>query len=149
MDFEHNDPNQDAFAFPDDADNLTIDASETVQSDELDLESILSEDWDSVPDQEEHVMTPEEALNQFLYGEEDDMPAENEEEIEELYPAQEPTQVISVPAESAVEPMEEPEQEEAMIVQDEVYMAEAEEAEVAELEDVQEEEDEEEEEEEG
>ena len=56
MDFERNDPIEDAFAFPDLEDNLTNDLSATVSSDELDLESILSEDWDSVPDQEEHVM---------------------------------------------------------------------------------------------
>ena len=50
------------------ADELAVYTAGLTRPDELELESILAEDWDSVPDQEEHTMTPEEALNQFLYG---------------------------------------------------------------------------------
>lgn len=129
MDFERNDPIEDAFAFPDLEDNLTNDLSATVSSDELDLESILSEDWDSVPDQEEHVMTPEEALNNFLYGEDADTVSE-----EEAYSAQEPTRVISVPEEMVVtEPLTQEEVvPEELSVPEEFSIAQAEETAVAE-----------------
>ena len=67
-------------------DELAVYTAGLTHPDELELESILAEDWDSVPDHEEPAMTPEEALNQFLYGaEEDAVTSENE-----------PTQVISI-----------------------------------------------------
>ena len=59
--------------------NLDIEPDETamensglIHPDELELERILAEDWDSIPDQEIPEMTPEEALNQFLYGDQEE-----------------------------------------------------------------------------
>ena len=69
-------------------DELAVYTAGLTHPDELELESILAEDWDSVPDQEEPAMTPEEALNQFLYGDDEDAVA-----LEDA-----PTQVISIDA---------------------------------------------------
>ena len=77
-----------------DVDELAVHNSGLTHPNDLELERILAEDWDSVPDHEEPVLTPEEALNRFLY-EEDDAPFQ-----EETYPAEAPTQVIPVPAEA-------------------------------------------------
>lgn len=72
------------------ADELAVYTAGLTHPDDLELENILAEDWDSVPDQEEPAMTPEEALNQFLYGE-----AEEETVLEDA-----PTQVISIDADA-------------------------------------------------
>ena len=71
-------------------DEMAVHTAGLTHPDDLELERILAEDWDSVPDHQEEAMTPEEALNQFLYGEEDDAPAEEaaqeEVEIQEQFP---------------------------------------------------------------
>ena len=71
-------------------DEMAVHTAGLTHPDDLELERILAEDWDSVPDHQEEAMTPEEALNQFLYGEEDDAPAEEaaqeEAEIQEQFP---------------------------------------------------------------
>ena len=126
MDFERKDPIEDTFELSDFGDANTTNTSDMSQTDKLDLESILSEDWDSVPDQEEHVMTPEEALNNFLYGEDDDVQY-----------AEEPTQVISVPDEAEISEtpiIEEPAIEEEMVVVEAAPVVAAEETAVAEVE---------------
>ena len=53
-----------------------------IHPDDLELERILAEDWDSVPDQEIPETTLDDALNQFLYGddEESSIPGEPEQE---------------------------------------------------------------------
>lgn len=83
------------------ADELAVYTAGLTHPDDLELEKILAEDWDSVPDQDEPAMTPEEALNQFLYGED-----ENEVVLEDA-----PTQVISMDEEllAEAEPVEEAE----------------------------------------
>lgn len=68
-------------------DEAAVYAAGLTHPDDLALESILSEDWDSVP--EPPAPTPEEALNQFLM-EEDDIPIDHEEAVV----SDEPTQVI-------------------------------------------------------
>ena len=74
------------------ADELAVYAAGLTHPEDLELEAILAEDWDSVPDQDLPEMTPEEALNQFLYGDDDtELPAE--ENLEDA-----PTQVISMAA---------------------------------------------------
>ena len=95
MNFERNDPMDGILEIPDagqeiSTDELAAAAAGLVHPDELNLENILAEDWDSIPAHEEAPMTPEEALNNFLYG---------DEEEEAQFPAEEPTQVIPVPAE--------------------------------------------------
>ena len=57
-------------------DELAVQTAGLTHPDDLALEQILSEDWDSVPDHEEAPLTPEEALNQFLYENQDDDPIE-------------------------------------------------------------------------
>lgn len=69
-------------------DEMAVHTAGLTHPNDLELERILAEDWDSVPDQEVPEMTPEEALNQFLYGDDED-----------TVPAAEPTQVIPVAAE--------------------------------------------------
>ena len=49
------------------ADEMAMENSGLIHPNDLELERILAEDWDSVPDQEIPEMTPEEALNHFLY----------------------------------------------------------------------------------
>lgn len=75
-------------------DEMAVHTAGLTHPDDLELERILAEDWDSVPDHQEEAMTPEEALNQFLYGEEDDASAEEavqeETEIQEQPESQEP-----------------------------------------------------------
>ena len=71
------------------ADESAVQSAGLTHPDDLALENIMSEDWDSVPDHEEVPLTPEEALNQFLY-EEDDQPV-----------VEEPTQVIPSTSEEA------------------------------------------------
>lgn len=75
-------------------DEMAVHTAGLTHPDDLSLERILAEDWDSVPDHQEEAMTPEEALNQFLYGEEDDASAEEavqeETEIQEQPESQEP-----------------------------------------------------------
>lgn len=73
-------------------DELAIHHAGLTHPNDLELESILAEDWDSVPDQELPAMTPEEALNQFLYGDDEGLA----EESEEVFPGEEPTQVINI-----------------------------------------------------
>lgn len=74
-------------------DEIAVHTAGLTHPDDLELERILAEDWDSVPDQQEEAMTPEEALNQFLYGEEDDASAgeavQEETEIQEQPESQE------------------------------------------------------------
>ena len=75
-------------------DEMAVHTAGLTHPEDLELERILAEDWDSVPDHQEEAMTPEEALNQFLYGEEDDASAEEavqeETEIQEQPESQEP-----------------------------------------------------------
>lgn len=73
-------------------DELAVHTAGLTHPNDLELERILSEDWDSVPDQEIPELTPDEVLNQFLYGEDEDAPY-----------AEEPTQVIAVPQEDSAE----------------------------------------------
>ena len=74
-------------------DEMAVHTAGLTHPDDLELERILAEDWDSVPDHQEEAMTPEEALNQFLYGEEDDASAgdavQEETEIQEQPESQE------------------------------------------------------------
>ena len=71
------------------ADEMAMRNSGLIHPEELELERILAEDWDSVPDQDIPKMTLDEALNQFLYGDQDDAVTIQEE----------PTQEIAAPAE--------------------------------------------------
>ena len=101
MDIERNDPLADIWEDPTGSqeigmDEAAVEAAGLVHPDELDLESILAEDWDSVPAEEERVLTPEEALNNFLYGEDEEI---EEEAVEEDFSAAAPTQVIPVASE--------------------------------------------------
>lgn len=60
-------------------DEMAVHNAGLTHPNDLELERILAEDWDSVPDHPEEALTPEEALNQFLYSdEEEDQPAEEE-----------------------------------------------------------------------
>jgi len=83
-------------------DELAVHTAGLTHPDDLELERILAEDWDSVPDQEIPEMTPEEALNQFLYGDDDEASTQTipeiteEETYEQEYPTEEPTRVIPV-----------------------------------------------------
>ena len=82
-------------------DEFAVQAAGLTHPDELDLEEILAEDWDSVPEHEEQPLTPEEALNNFLYNE--------EEEVAETEPVStEPTQLIPDMSEELVEAPEYP-----------------------------------------
>ena len=73
-------------------DEMAVHTAGLTHPGDLELERILAEDWDSVPDHQEEALTPEEALNQFLYGDDDtELPAE--ENLEDA-----PTQVISMAA---------------------------------------------------
>lgn len=65
-------------------DENALENSGLIHPDDLALEAILAEDWDSVPDREIPEMTADEALNEFLYGDEDDVAL-----------SEDPTQVIS------------------------------------------------------
>lgn len=67
------------------ADELAVHIAGLTHPDDVELEQILAEDWDSVPDQEEPVPVPDEALEQFLA--EEDPPEFSED----------PTQVIPSP----------------------------------------------------
>ena len=71
-------------------DEVAVHTAGLTHPDDLELERILAEDWESVPDHQEEAITPEEALNQFLYGEEDDASteetAQEETEIQEQFP---------------------------------------------------------------
>ena len=60
------------------ADEMALRDSGLINPADLELESILAEDWDSVPDQEIPETTLEDALNQFLYGDEDETPIPEE-----------------------------------------------------------------------
>lgn len=64
------------------ADEMALRNSGLIHPDDLELERILAEDWDSVPDQEIPETTLDDALNQFLYGddEESSIPGEPEQE---------------------------------------------------------------------
>ena len=86
-------------------DELAIHGAGLTHPDDLALEQILAEDWESVPDHEEAPLTPEEALNQFLYSDEG-------EEKEEAQPVStEPTQVIPEIPEEMVDAPEYSEEE--------------------------------------
>ena len=94
-------------------DEMAVHTAGLTHPNDLELERILAEDWDSVPDQEIPAVTPEEALNQFLYGDE-------EEEPQQEAPVAEPTRVIPVPVEEPA-PVEEYQEEP---VPQEVYIPE-------------------------
>lgn len=74
------------------ADELAVHAAGLTHPNDVELENILAEDWDSVPDHEEPVRTPEDALNEFLY--EESVPEADvlEEDNNPVFDA--PTQVI-------------------------------------------------------
>ena len=93
-------------------DELAVHTAGLTHPDDLALEQILAEDWDSVPDHEETPLTPEEALNKFLYSEEEEsvnteptqfIPDVSEEMVdapeyhqeEPVYAAEEPTQDLN------------------------------------------------------
>lgn len=88
-------------------DEMAVHTAGLTHPNDLELERILAEDWDSVPDQEIPEMTPEEALNQFLYGDEDEETTQTIPEVPEAEPyypeaaSEEPTQVIPVSDEEA------------------------------------------------
>lgn len=99
MNKKHNDDIKDVLQDPElgqelGPDEMAVHTAGLTHPDDLELERILAEDWDSIPDQEEPAMTPEEALNQFLYGDDDNAQAE-------VY-TQEPTQVIPSSSEELV-----------------------------------------------
>ena len=83
------------------ADELAVHAAGLTHPNDVELENILAEDWDSVPDHEEPAPTPEEALNAFLY-EEDEAEAEEDTLIDA------PTQVIPTVCPENTEQYEEP-----------------------------------------
>lgn len=60
------------------ADEMALRNSGLIHPDDLELERILAEDWDSIPDQDIPKMTLDEALNQFLYGDEEEIPIPEE-----------------------------------------------------------------------
>ena len=68
------------------ADEWAVHTAGLTHPDDLELENILAEDWDSVPDHEEVPLTPEEALNQFLYEEDEGTVPEEELYISEEEP---------------------------------------------------------------
>lgn len=70
------------------ADETALRNSGLIHPDDIALESILAEDWDSVPDQDIPQMTLDDALNQFLYGDDEEIPI-----------PEEPTQEIPTPSE--------------------------------------------------
>lgn len=69
------------------ADEMALRNSGLIHPDDLELERILAEDWDSVPDLETPQMSLDEALNQFLYGDDEESAPD----------PQEPTQAIAEP----------------------------------------------------
>ena len=83
------------------ADELAVHAAGLTHPNDVELENILAEDWDSVPDHEEPAPTPEEALNAFLYE-------EDEAEVEEDILIDAPTQVIPVVSAENTEQYEDP-----------------------------------------
>lgn len=91
-----------------DADELAVHTAGLIHPNDVELENILSEDWDSVPDHEEDPLSPEQALDQFL-NEEDEATMEAELAMAE------PTQVIpAVPEDALYDEPQEPAQEEAV-----------------------------------
>lgn len=120
---------QDPTTGPDiEADEMAMENSGLIHPDDLELEQILAEDWDSVPDQEIPEMTPEEALNQFLYGDEaeDTSYAEDPDPLLSVSPEETPVEEVAVNGadinlvhvdlndntEEVAEPAEEPQLEE-------------------------------------
>ena len=71
------------------ADEMAMRNSGLIHPDDLELERILAEDWDSVPDQDIPKMSLDDALNQFLYGDEDETPVPEEPEQEISAPDEE------------------------------------------------------------
>lgn len=59
------------------ADELAVHTAGLIHPNDVELENILAEDWDSVPDHKEEPVTPEESLEQFL-AEDDEATAEAE-----------------------------------------------------------------------
>ena len=89
-------------------DEMAVHTAGLTHPDDLELERILAEDWDSVPDHEEPPLTPEEALHQFLYEEDDDtqiLPEEVTAPEEEMVSIQEPTRIIPA-ADTYIQPEE-------------------------------------------
>lgn len=93
-------------------DELAVHTAGLTHPDDIALESILAEDWDSVPEHPEPTPSPDEALNRFLYEEDrtQAIPAPNETSAAVPAAAEEPTQVVSVPetAPEHTEPEEDP-----------------------------------------
>jgi len=81
-------------------DEIAVHVAGLIHPNDVELESILAEDWESVPDHQEEPLTPEEALNQFLY-----------EEDTEADIMDEPTQVIPVISEEEFYEQVQPEEE--------------------------------------
>ena len=112
MDNERNNPYEDILLDPSTGeeigpDELAVHTAGLTHPNDLELESILAEDWDSVPDHEEPALTPEEALNQFLYGEDEDTVPEEPEVTDAAL--EEPTRVIPVEKTEEVPQVEEEE----------------------------------------
>lgn len=114
------------------ADEMAMENSGLIHPNDLELERILAEDWDSVPDQEIPEMTPEEALNQFLYGDEDISCAEESDTLLSVSPEEAPVEEAAVSdtdinvvhvdlddnTEEIAEPAEEPRAEEISDAED-------------------------------
>lgn len=93
-------------------DELAVHTAGLTHPDDLELESILAEDWDSVPDQEEPALTPEEALNQFLYGEEEGDDTQTfVEEPTRVIPVEEAEEILNEAEEDPGEPVSEDNEE--------------------------------------
>ena len=90
------------------ADELAVHTAGLIHPNDVELENILSEDWDSVPDHKEEPVTPEEALDQFLT--EEDQAAISADYQEAIM--DESTQVIPSVEEEAVFAPQETQQEE-------------------------------------
>ena len=74
------------------ADELAVHTAGLIHPNDVELENILAEDWDSVPEHKEEPVTPEEVLDQFLTAEDQAaISADYQEAVMD-----EPTQVIPV-----------------------------------------------------
>lgn len=100
-------------------DELAVHAAGLTHPNDVELENILAEDWDSVPDHESEESTPEDALEQFLSEEEVGVPVSDETQIYQEIPADAPTQVIPVPAEEYIDELQPEDAEE--YYEDEAY----------------------------
>ena len=79
-------------------DELAVHTAGLTHPNDVELENILAEDWDSVPDHQEPAPTPEENPNNYLNEEDQTQALPNPAEETCLAPAvEEPTRVVPVP----------------------------------------------------